>query len=269
MALTVPTGTGNINVRFFGTQEPSLIFVHGFACGLDDWGEQITGLSPRFRCVAFDLPGHGGSALPATISIETMGEVVNQVKEQIGIPRAILIGHSMGCRVIIEAFRQHPAQTVGLIFIDGSIFGGDAYKKVKQAIGRSGIDRFTQELFADMFLEGGDATLRERLAARAQRIGAKFREELFLDLVRWDLEKSRDSLKHITIPTLLLQSTYIDANLKRAPLQSGITTPWMDAVASAIPKLEIKLILGTGHFPMIEAGQSVNDEIQKFAAHLV
>jgi len=268
MAPSVPARTGDVNVRICGGQEPSLIFVHGFACGLDDWAEQIAGLSPRFRCVALDLPGHGGSAPPATISIETMAEVVNQVKEQTGISKAILIGHSMGCRVIAEAFRQHPARTVGLIFIDGSIFGAGAAERVEQAIDRLGMDEFTARLFNEMFLETTGVQLREKLMARAQRISAKFRQELFLDLVRWDGEKSRDTLKHIAVPALLLQSTYINAELKRVPMQSGITTPWMDAVTSLIPQSQAKIIAGTGHFPMIEAGQSVNAEIQKFAAHL-
>jgi pimeloyl-ACP methyl ester carboxylesterase len=110
--------------------------------------------------------------------------------------------------------------------------------------------------------------LQERLIARAQRIDAKFRQELFLDLVRWDVNKSRDALKHIAVPTLLLQSTYVNADLKRVPLQPGITTPWIDAVTGLVPQSEAKVISGTGHFPMIEAGQSVNSEIQNFATHL-
>ena len=54
----------NINFRVVGTDEPTLIFVHGFACTLEDWDAQVRGLSPRFRCAALDLPGHGGSAMP-------------------------------------------------------------------------------------------------------------------------------------------------------------------------------------------------------------
>jgi hypothetical protein len=48
-----------INFRVVGTDEPTLILVHGFACTLEDWDAQVRGLSPRFRCAALDLPGHG------------------------------------------------------------------------------------------------------------------------------------------------------------------------------------------------------------------
>jgi pimeloyl-ACP methyl ester carboxylesterase len=166
------TPKNGVNFRVTGTQEPTLIFVHGFACSLDDWDGQVKALSPRFRCVALDLPGHGASAKPATVSIATMGSAVKGVKEQINPRAAILIGHSMGCRVIMEALLQSPSNVVGLVFVDGSILGGDpetGINRAKDAVGRAGINGLTQRLFSDMFLESSDAALRERLIARARR----------------------------------------------------------------------------------------------------
>src|SRR5215204_4552490 len=97
-------GQNDINYVVRGTGDPTLIFVHGFACALDDWEAQLRGLSPRFRCVALDLPGHGDSAKPEAISIEVMGTAVNRVKDLIAAPNTILVGHSMGYRVIVDAF---------------------------------------------------------------------------------------------------------------------------------------------------------------------
>ena len=266
------TDMRNINFRVVGTDEPTLIFVHGFACTLDDWDAQVRELSPRFRCAALDLPGHGGSPMPSTVSIATMAEAVNMVKHQIGSQRAILIGHSMGCRVIMEAFRQSPINTVGLVFVDGSFVGGGdpaaAIQKAKDAVDRVGIDAFTERLFNDMFLEDSDVKLRERLVARAKGVNASFREELFLDLIRWDQDNAKDLLKRITIPALVLQSTFFNSDLKRAPIRAGMTTPWMDLVASLVQNSEAKIIPGAGHFAMIEAAPAVNDEIWAFAAHL-
>src|SRR5215203_86652 len=144
-----------INFVVRGAEDPTLIFVHGFACSLTDWEEQFRGLSSRFRCVALDLPGHGGSAKPEMISIEMMGAAVNQVKEQIATSSTILVGHSMGCRVIIEAFQQSSATISGLVFVDGSFLGSDlqsSMKRTKAAIDRAGMDAFTQQFFSDMVL---------------------------------------------------------------------------------------------------------------------
>lgn len=265
------SGKGSINFRVTGDQDPTLLFVHGFACALDDWDAQVTALSPRFRCVALDLPGHGASAKPATVSIAAMGSAVAQVKEQVGARSTVLVGHSMGCRVIVEALLQSPTGVSGLAFVDGSLLGGDpqtGIQRAKDAISTAGIDPLTQKLFNDMFLENSDPKLRERLVARAQAIDPGLREELFVDLVRWDLTKAKDALKQIKVPALVLQATFINPELKRVPMQAGMTTPFMDAVAASVPNSEAKIVTGSGHFAMIEAAPAVTDEIGKFAARL-
>jgi pimeloyl-ACP methyl ester carboxylesterase len=265
------SGKDNINTRVLGTQDPTLIFVHGYACALDDWDAQVKALSPRFRCVALDLPGHGVSAKPETVSIATMGGAVEQVKERVGARASILVGHSMGCRVIIEAFLKPQSGVVGLVFVDGSIIGGDpetGVQRARDSISRGGMDALTQRLFTDMFIEGSDPALRDRLVARAKAVDPAFREELFVDLVRWDLTRAREALKQITVPALVLQSTYIDSNLKRVPLRAGTTTPWMDAIASSVKNSEAKIVPDAGHFAMIEGAQIVNEAIGEFAARL-
>ena len=260
---------GAINFRVTGTQSPSLIFVHGFACALEDWDAQVKALSPKFRCAALDLPGHGASAKPAHGSIASMAAAVNQVKEGVGRGGKILIGHSMGCRVITEAYLQSRADVAGLVFVDGSMVGGDPEAGVNRAKerARAGIDLLTQSMFNDnMFLEGSDPAVRERLLARAKKVAPLLREELFVDMVRWDLTQGREALKQITIPVLVLQSTYFNSELKRVPLQPGMTTPWMDAIAASVPKSRAKVVPNAGHFTMIDAARMVSEEIGKFAA---
>src|SRR3954469_7709338 len=110
-------GQNDINYVVRGTGDPTLIFVHGFACSLDDWDEQLRGLSPSFRCVALDLPGHGGAAMPDPVSLEMLAAAVNRVKDQVEASDTILVGHSMGCRVIVEAFQQSAATVSGLAFV--------------------------------------------------------------------------------------------------------------------------------------------------------
>lgn len=260
-----------INFLVRGTGDLTLIFVHGFGCSLDDWEEQFRSLAPTFRCVALDLPGHGHSARPETTSIEIMGAAVNQVKDRIAAANTILIGHSMGCRVILDAFQQSSATVSGLVFVDGSFLGSDletAIRRIKDAIDHAGIDAFTQKFFSDMFLEGSDPKVRERVIARAQGLNAGFREELFLDLLRWDATKLKDALKRVSVPVLVIQSTYMDADLKRESLRPGMTTPWMNAVSGLVGTSHAKVISSAGHMTMIEGALAVNDAIRQFAANI-
>src|SRR3954454_2087406 len=259
-------------INFFvrGTDDPTLIFVHGFGCSLHDWEGQFRDLSPSFRCVALDLPGHGDSAKPETISIEIMGNAVNRVKDRIAAHSTILVGHSMGCRVITDAFQQSGATVSGLVFVDGSILGSDfesTMKSTKAAIDRAGMNAFTHQFFSDVFLES-DPELRARLITRAKSLDARFREELFLDVVRWDATKLRESRRRISVPTLVLQSTSMDSDLKRVSLGAGMTNPWMNAVASLVQNSQARVIANAGHMTMIEAAKAVNDSIQEFAAQV-
>jgi len=89
-----------------------------------------------------------------------------------------------------------------------------------------------------------------------------------LDLVRWDATKLSDALRRINVPALVLQSTYVNSDLKRVSLPLGMTTPWMDAVGSLVRKSRARVIPNAGHMTMIEAAQAVNEAIQEFAAQM-
>lgn len=257
-----------LNCRVTGTQSPSVIFVHGFGCALEDWDAQVKALSPQFRCAALDLPGHGASVQPAHASIASLAGAVNQVKAGLGPGPKLLVGHSMGCRVIIEAYLQSRDEVTGLVFVDGSIMGGDPETGVNRAKerARAGIDRLTECLFSEMFVAGSDPAVCERLLRRAKQVAPRLREEMFVDMVRWDLTQGREALKQITVPVLVLQSTYWNSEFKRVPLTSGVTTPWMEVIAASVPQSQVKVVQNAGHFTNLDAPQVVSEEIGKFAA---
>jgi len=60
----------------------------------------------------------------------------------------------------------------------------------------------------------------------------------------------------------------MDSDLTRVSLPVGMTTPWMNAVASLVQKSEARVIPNAGHMTMIEAAQAVNNAIQEFAGHV-
>ena len=89
-----------------GSGTPPLVFVHGFACSSDDWGLQIKELKKQFEIVACDLRGHGQTqGRPQECTIENFGGDVAALVSVLHLDKPILIGHSMGCRVVLEAAR--------------------------------------------------------------------------------------------------------------------------------------------------------------------
>ena len=240
------------DMRITGAGEPTLLFVHGYACAHDNWDRQLDALSANFHCIALDLPGHGQSPIPDTVSVGVLAEAVSSVKERVGGNKVVLVGHSMGCRVVAEAYRQSPDKVVGLVFVDGSRFTGDP--DVAITLTRDAAN-------------GGDPNTQPQ-PARAPSLRRKFRDDLALRVLHWDLEEAETAVKQIAVPVLVLQSTNIGDDLERTPLQLGMTTPWMDLIAALVPQSEAKIITGSGHFIMIDAPQALNDEVAKFAAKL-
>ncbi|WP_029000954.1 alpha/beta fold hydrolase [Azohydromonas australica] len=254
-----------------GSNDPTFLFVHGFACALDDYQAQLEGLAPRYRCIAMDLPGHGRSPMPAEPTMAALAQAVNEVRQKSGSRRVILVGHSMGSKVIREAYRQAPEGIAGLVFVDGSVYSGepDAINaNLRRQLASEGYRGWARRQFDSMVMENGDQKLRERLVARTQALDPAYAEALLVDAVRWELPAGLEAMKQITVPTLLLQSTYFTSDYKRVPLKEGISTPFMDLARQVIARCEVKTITGVGHFPMIEAAATVNQHLRDFAGRL-
>jgi pimeloyl-ACP methyl ester carboxylesterase len=265
------SASGTLNIRTVGAGQPALIFVHGFGCSLDDWDAQLAGLSGRFRCVALDLPGHGGSARPETISIEAMADAVNVAKRNTGADAAVLIGHSMGTKVIREAYCRSREGVAGLVLIDGSMYPGERevlLQRARERIAGTNFDAFVQGMFQDMFVESTDPAQRERIVTRALQMDPEFGRALFLATVGWDPLRGEETLRQIDVPLLLLQATFFGSDFKRQPLRPGISTPFMELLSRLVAKSEVKAITGAGHFPMIDVPDVVNRHIEEFCTRL-
>jgi pimeloyl-ACP methyl ester carboxylesterase len=89
-----------------GSGGPPMVFVHGLACDATDWQAQVDWFKARTTVVVGELPGHGSSpGTPADCTVEAYGVALARAMTESRLPPAILVGHSMGCRVVLEACR--------------------------------------------------------------------------------------------------------------------------------------------------------------------
>jgi pimeloyl-ACP methyl ester carboxylesterase len=123
-----------------------------------------------------------------------------------------------------------------------------------------------ESLFADMFVDGSDPTLKQRIIQRALKLPETIGAQLFVRLVGWDAGKADAALAQITIPAYVLQSTYLNTQRVRVPLEPNEITPWMELVQQHVPTTELDVISRVGHFPMLEAPDMVNEKMRVFIA---
>lgn len=99
----------------------AIIFIHGWTCNADFWKDSYNAF-PGYRVIAIDLPGHGQSDKPhADYSMEYFARSIQAVMKDAGVKQAVLAGHSMGTPVIRQFYRIFPAETLGMVLVDGAL----------------------------------------------------------------------------------------------------------------------------------------------------
>ena len=228
-----------------------LVFVHGFACTHADWRLQLEYFGADHPTFAPDLRGHGRThARPEDCSIETYGADIAALLEGKDLKGAVLVGHSMGCRVVLQAYLNAPERVAGLALIDGSFQGASHPVVIKD------YPDFARRMFEQMFLSPSE--LGTEIVERAVRLPQSVGAALFPRMARWDAENMEQALAAVKVPLLVIQSTYLNTERKRVAIKAGENTPWLDMVRRQAPQARIEIVPGVGHFPQLEAAAQVN-----------
>jgi pimeloyl-ACP methyl ester carboxylesterase len=92
-----------------GTGRP-VVLVHGNSSSSRTWQPLLDGpFGRRFRCLALDLPGHGGSQRPdGGYSMATFTATVSGFADVLNVPDAVFVGWSLGGHVVLEAEPRLP-----------------------------------------------------------------------------------------------------------------------------------------------------------------
>jgi len=252
-----------------GSGAPPLVFVHGYPCTHGDWRAQIQHFTPLHRVIACDLRGHGQTpGAPEDASIETFGADVAKLVAEEKLERAVLVGHSMGCRVVLQAMLHEPKRIGALVLIDGSRMAeGDpkvAAKTAKAAIAALGYPEWMRRFVEAMFVASSDPKVRSHAVARALRLPEPFGSALFSKLNAWDAAKMENAFKSVKVPVLVIQSTKMNAERQRVSLAQGDTSPYLEFVRRLLPAARIEIVTGVGHFSQLEAAGIVNQLIEGF-----
>jgi pimeloyl-ACP methyl ester carboxylesterase len=102
----------------FDAARPTAIFIHGAQNDHSVWALQSRYFAHHgFNVLALNLPGHGRSKGAAMDSVERMAAWVIEVMDAVGVAKAILIGHSMGSLIALEASFLAPARVSHLAML--------------------------------------------------------------------------------------------------------------------------------------------------------
>lgn len=226
-----------------GQGAPALVFVHGWSCDAGYWDAQVAHFAAKHRVVAIDLAGHGASGQERkAYTMEAFGADVAAVMEALDLRDVVLVGHSMGGPVIVEAALAAPDRVLGLV-------GVDNFQNVDLALPPAVIDGFVAPFEADFrqnvaawvghfFPADADSALAagiaQDMASAPPAIGlSAMREMLF-----WLSTRTRERLGALKAPLMCV-------NADRQPTQ-------VESIKAIVPGYELRLLPGRGHFLMRE-----------------
>jgi pimeloyl-ACP methyl ester carboxylesterase len=98
---------GEISYTEFGAG-PTALFVHGVGTGGLLWRHVIEAVRDTSRCIAVDLPLHGGAAGRDDMSATAMAGMVAELCESLGLGQVDLVGNDTGGAVSQIFAAQHP-----------------------------------------------------------------------------------------------------------------------------------------------------------------
>ncbi len=107
----------------FGPSDVRIFLCDGVACDGFIWKYLWDDLARLAPLTHWHYRGHGRSAPPVDpvrITIPDHAADLWRVRVAAGDPPCVLIGHSMGCQVLLENYRAHRERVKGLILLCGS-----------------------------------------------------------------------------------------------------------------------------------------------------
>ena len=113
------TSWGEMAYADSGGSGSTLLFLHGTGCDSTDWLSVIDNLPQNYQSITVDFRGHGKSSVPTEpFTLQDLAFDVIHLINSLGLQELILIGHSLGGMVAMEAAKHCP-QITRLILLEG------------------------------------------------------------------------------------------------------------------------------------------------------
>ena len=108
----------------------AVVLLHGFLGSSEIWESLMPSLSPYFKIICIDLPGHGKSDSYGYVhSMELMAQAVKAVLDELHLKKYVLIGHSMGGYAALAFAELFPDHVRGLCLFHSTSYADSDQKK--------------------------------------------------------------------------------------------------------------------------------------------
>ena len=225
---TLTTASGDIAYTESGAG-PVAVFVHGLATGGALWRHVIEQVDGTTRCIAVDLPLHGGTAPREDPSVTAMAQMIVDMCQRLGLDQIDLVGNDAGGVIAQIVAARHPELLRSLVLTNCDTEGNfpppsfmpvieaaargelaplltvaaahpDAARMSPLATGYEHPDKVPDEVWREYLMPIGGTLERARLF-----------ERMLTALVPAELDAVAGRLRHLDVPVLLVWGTAEEA----------------------------------------------------------
>lgn len=273
---------GDVDIHYVeaGSAEAPLpiVLLHGFGASTFSWRQQLTLLGDRGRTVAFDRPAFGLTSRPmpeewtgdSPYSLQANADQTVALMDELGIDKALLIGHSAGASVAVLVAAQHPDRVAGLVLEAPAVYSQHETPSVVRGllhtpqarrlgpllvrrIAGPGSDDFIRSAFYDSTVVTAGVLAGYRLPLKASD----------WDRALWEFSIAPQTdvaavLNGVKAPTLVIAGTQ----------DAIVPLPDSRRVASALPSARLVEFEKTGHIPHEERPAQFANEVFRFLDEL-
>jgi len=240
-----------------------VILLHGSGGEGARWMPTIKGLAAELRVIAPDQIGWGASDKPMTVYHSgVLAEFLARFMKEIGVPKAALVGQSMGAGVALQMAVHYPQLVDRMVLVNGGGFrsasdapraGGPDWHA--RQIANAGTLAESREYLEKMYYNHNlitDKLVEDNLILRLR--SAYTAESVQIANARGLGGVTEDEVRGIKTPTLLVWG----ANDKLSPPVNA------DKLNAAIAGSRKVLIDKAGHYPFIEHPEQFNQAVREF-----
>jgi len=229
---------------------PAVVLLHGLGLTRGStWGEIAPLLARDYRVLAYDLLGHGETALPdGPVTLTTLSEQLIALMDELGIERAALVGFSLGGMINRRCAMDHPGRVSALVILSSPHDRGEEQQQIVEQRARdtaaggpaAGIDVTLARWFTESFRRDHPdrvAAVRDIVLANDPANYAAHRQVLAEGVRELIAPKPP-----ITLPMLALTCEH----------DSGSTPAMSHAIAHETPGAETHIVPRLQHLGLIE-----------------
>jgi 3-oxoadipate enol-lactonase len=244
-----------------GDGETTVFLLHGIGGGKEYWALQLDVLAREgYRAIAWDMPGYGQSEWVEPYTLPVLAKSLERLVDHLTPQRAILLGHSMGGMVALEALALFPSKIAGAILSctspafgkpDGAWQQGFLQQRLAPLdAGKSMADVAPNLVHGMVAADADPAAIRRAIDIMSAVPPATYRAALHA-LMNFD---RRALLPAIAVPTLALAGD-VDPNAPPMVMQK---------MAEKIPGALYECLPRTGHLASLEQPEAFNELVLRF-----